>query len=731
MNNDYLLKLNNQQKLAVTSDLCSTLVVAGAGSGKTAVLVYRIVHLVKEIGFDPKRILAFTFTNKAANEMKRRIYDIINNSSFNWIGTFHSICLKILREDISHLNRKNDFTIIDEDDQLSVVREMYAKLGIDKNLLSHSFCLNAIRQLKTNKIDINDSMNECRMLVENDLGDKKASIINSVYKEYEAYLIENNYFDFDDLIFYTLKLFQQNHDVLSKWQKRFDYILVDEFQDTNAEQYELIKFLSKDKTNIFVVGDPDQMIYSWRGAYKHIFKDFVDEFKNVYTVILDKNYRSSKNILDISNTLIKKNSNRIHKELYTDNDVGSNIIYYNASTQDRESNWVINKIKLLMHNDKYKYSDIAILYRSNFVSRNIEQELIRTNIPYFIFGGFKFYQRKEIKDMIAYLKLVCNNDDISLTRIYNTPKRKISEGTITKIKEYAYNNNMSIFDAFDNLDKIDIKKPAIEACNDFKNLINEFKEKKFKSLTDLYEYVLEKSGYKSMLIEQEEKNRLENLEELKNAINQFEFKNPGSTIIEYLQEISLFTSLDEQNVDITNSVTLMTVHLAKGLEFKNVFIIEFNDGIFPSQKSIDDNNVEEERRIAYVAMTRAKENLFITSSNGVSFLKDSKYVKTPSRFIREIKNSPKLEIVSENFVSLSKREENNEKWFNSQVKEDYSKYFHEEEQEFDIGDTIIHSSFGSGVIVGIKNDILDITFKYPYGTKSIMKNHKSLVRKLS
>lgn len=727
-NNNYLSTLNKKQLLAVTSDLCSTLVVAGAGSGKTAVLVYRIIHLVKSIGFNPKRILAFTFTNKAAKEMKDRIANLINYSGFNWIGTFHSTCLRILREEVNYTDRNSNFSIVDEDDQLSIVREIYSKCGIDKNILSQANCLNFISTLKNNRVDANDCYNEIEALLENDYGNKKSNVIQRVYLEYEQYLKNNNYFDFDDLIIYTLRIFKNNPDVLEKWQNRFDYILVDEFQDTNYDQYELIKLLSKDKTNIFVVGDPDQMIYSWRGAYKEIFKEFVDQFKNVYTVILDKNYRSTKNILDVSNTLIKNNGNRIDKDLYTDNQQGNKIIYFNAPNQDRESRWVLEKIRFLIAN-KYQYKDIAILYRSNFVSRNIEQELIRNNIPYFIFGGFKFYQRKEVKDLIAYLKLICNNDEISLARIYNTPKRKISEATITKIKEYAYKKNISLFEAFDYLDEIDINLAAKNACISFKELINNFKQRKYQSLTDLYDDVIEKTGYKQMLIDQEEKHRIDNLNELKNAISQFEQRNPNSTINEYLQEISLYTSLDETSKFDTNSISLMTVHTAKGLEFKNVFIIEFNDGVFPSQRSIDSNEIYEERRIAYVAMTRAKENLFISSSNGTNFFGDSKYPKTPSRFVSEITKSENVEVYNETFNKIE--ETNTNKWFDSSKKEDYKQYYHQKEIDFNLGDVIVHTSFGEGIITGIKGDIVDITFKAPYGTKSIMKNHKSIIRKLS
>lgn len=727
MKNNYLEKLNENQYLAVTQNLTSTLVVAGAGSGKTAVLVYRIAYLISELGINPKKILAFTFTNKAANEMKVRINNIIHDISLSYIGTFHSICLRILREDIHVLNKSNNFSIIDEEDQLSIVREIYAKYGIDKSILSYQNCLNNISLLKSHDVLVEEALEELSSIFEDDYDNKKKYLINNVYKEYLEYLQKNNLLDFDDLIKYAKKILSEHPNVLNKWRNRIDYILVDEFQDTNPDQYELIKLLSKDKNNVFAVGDPDQMIYSWRGAYKEIFDDFRTYFENVTTIILDKNYRSTKNILTVSNKLISFNKNRIKKDLYTDNNTGEKIVYRYFQNQDNESKWVVKKIQEITRKG-IKYKDIAILYRSNYLSRNIEQELVRANIPYFIYGGFKFFQRKEIKDAIAYLKLISNNDDVSLSRIYNNPKRKISESTFTKIKEYAYKQDISIFEAFNHLDEIDISKQAYNSCVNFRDMILEFRNKKYNCLTEMLDHVLAKTGYKQMLLDNQEENRIENLEELKNALNQYEFKNPNSTIEEYLQEVSLFTTLDEENKNNNDCVSLMTVHLSKGLEFKIVFIIEFNEGIFPSYKSIETHNIDEERRIAYVAMTRAKQDLYISASGGVNFVGNSKEEKLPSRFIKDIKDSPELESSKETFTALY--ENKSEMFYNSQRK-DYSEYFHDKEIDWQIGDVVVHSTFGSGVIVDIKSTYLDIVFKHPYGQKSITKNHKSLVRKLN
>ena len=731
MDKELLNRLNDDQKKAATSNLGSTMVVAGAGSGKTAVLVYRIAYLITELGLNPKKILAFTFTNKAANEMKKRINLLINNVNLNYIGTFHSICLRILREEISFLGRNNDFSIIDEDDQLSIVREIYAKRQIDKSIISFQNCLNNINNLKSLNISTEEAMEELVNIIEDDFENKKKYVVTVVYKDYQQYLVNNNLLDFDDLIKFAKQILETKTDIRTKWQNRFDYILVDEFQDTNPDQYELIKLLNKTRSNIFVVGDPDQMIYSWRGAYKEIFDDFKKEFNDVELIILDKNYRSTKKILSVSNQLIEKNRNRIKKSLYTENEDGNNVVYYEAESPEQESKWVIRKIKELLRQG-YKYKDIAILYRSNFLSRNIEQELVHSGLPYFIFGGFKFYQRKEIKDAIAYLKLISNNDELSLSRIYNTPRRKISEQSLTKIKTFAYLNKINLFDAFKRVEEIDLSKQAINACLDFVQLIEEFRTKKFNSLTEMLDFVLDNTGYRKELIENQEENRLENLEELKNALAQFEFKNPNSTITEYLQEISLYTSVDEESKQNQDCIILMTVHLSKGLEFKNVFIIEFNDGFFPSYKSIDSDAIDEERRIAYVAMTRAQQNLFIANSRGVAFMNDSQQRKMPSRFVRDFIKNEYIEKYVKDYLPT----DNNsiDSYYFNQLKDkqiNLEDNLHDQDVEFSIGDVVNHQKFGSGVVVGITNDYVDITFKYPYGTKTILKKHKSLSKKSS
>lgn len=734
--NSVLENFNDQQKQAITFNGDSTLVVAGAGSGKTMVLTYRVVYLIKEIGIDPKRILGFTFTNKAANEMKERITKLIPNVNFPYIGTFHGICLRILREDIVKLNLakiKSNFSIIDADDQLDLIKELYNLNNIDKTDLSYKNCLNYISSLKTYNVEIDEVEEELLNLIEYDYTNKKRHIVKVVYEKYISYLENNNMLDFDDLIKYTLRILSTSKEALEKWQNRFDYILVDEFQDTNNSQFEIIKFLSKEKNNVFAVGDPDQMIYSWRGAYDDIFKEYLDTFKNVKTIVLEKNYRSTKKILSTANKLIKNNSNRIEKNLYTDSQFEGDVVYYNAPNQDTESKYVATKIKKLIL-DGYKYKDIAILYRSNYLSRNIEQQLTYSSIPYHIYGGLKFYQRKEIKDILAFLRLISNGDEISLLRIYNVPKRGISEKSFLKIKEFALSKNISTFEAFNEVNDIDLSEKTKNACKSFYQMIMEMKAKNYPSILAILDDVLEKTEYIKMLTEIDEEFRNENIQELKSAIFQFEEKKKDATLDEYLQEITLVTSIDEETKSDRNFISLMTIHTSKGLEFKVVFIIEFNEGIFPSQKAIDEYGVEEERRIAYVAITRAKEHLYILSSEGMGFFESKRANKIPSRFFDELRNehltvvegsvSPQKKIVDhKNFVYDVNLEN---------LKNNYEDNYHNENKEYEIGDWIIHTTFGEGVVIDLDNFSVKIAFKRKeIGTKTILKNHKSITKRLS
>lgn len=723
-------KINEKQKEAIESGNEPLMVIAGAGSGKTFVLTQRIINLVNELGFYHNSILAFTFTNKAANEIRERILSSIPDMPFNWIGTFHSICLKILREDISVLNRSNNFVILDEEDQLSVIKEIYKIKAFSKDIIVQKKALSYVSYLKSKKIDVEDQEEINDELTRSDLSEDKIKIISICYKEYCNYLLVKNLLDFDDLIICVNKIFSINEEVKLKWQSRFNYILVDEFQDTNEDQFELLNHLIRNKENIFIVGDPDQMIYSWRGAYSNIFEDFQIIYPNHKKIILEKNYRSSQNILDVSNQLIRNNKFRIDKALYTDNNRGSNIIYYQAISSDRESNWIANKIIDLKDNYGYRYKDIVVLYRSNYLSRNIEQSLIYKDIPYIIFGGLKFFQRKEIKDLISFMKLICFDDDVSLNRIHNTPKRKISEAVYSKILQFANYNNISTWESFKRVHEInELKDAAKKSCYEFYEMILTFKEFKYISINDLVDKILDNTNYLEYLKEADEEYRVENIRELKSAIGLYQYRNPSSTLQDYLQEITLYMSNEEKNLENNRDyVSLMTIHNAKGLEFKNVFLIAFCDGLFPSSKSIEKGDISEERRIAYVAMTRAKQNLFISSHDGKNFHSSKLSDLMPSRFIEEIKSNKNFELIKD--PAIRPKINNNYKNFSidrvASEEKDFTENYYKEKQTFEFGDPVVHTMFGSGIVVGIDGETLKITFKSPHGIKFISRDHKSI-----
>ncbi|MGL4616957.1 MAG: ATP-dependent helicase [Mycoplasmoidaceae bacterium] len=723
--------MNERQKEAIESGNEPLMIIAGAGSGKTFVLTQRIIYLVNKLGFYHNSILAFTFTNKAANEIRERILNLIPDLPFNWIGTFHSVCLKILREDIHILNRSNNFIILDEEDQLSIVKEIYKIKAFSKDIIIQKKVLYFISYLKSKKVDIEDDEEIINELTKLELNSEKIEVIKNCYKDYSNYLLIKNLLDFDDLIVCVNKIFSIDEEVKLKWKNRFNYILVDEFQDTNEDQFELLNHLIRDKQNVFIVGDPDQMIYSWRGAYSNIFEDFQDMYPNNKKILLEKNYRSSQNILDVSNQLIKNNKFRIEKALYTDNSRGSNIIYYHASSSDRESNWISNQINNL-RDEGYKYKDIVVLYRSNYLSRNIEQSLIYKNIPYVIFGGLKFFQRKEIKDLISFMKLICFDDDVSLNRIHNTPKRKISEAIYSKILQFANQNNISTWEGFKRVNEItELKDTAKKSCYEFYELISSLKEFKFISINDLVDKILKDTNYLEYLKDIDEEYRLENIKELKSSIALYQHRNPKSKLKDYLQEITLYMSNEEKGFENKQDyVSLMTIHNAKGLEFKNVFLMAFCDGLFPSTKAIEKGDISEERRIAYVAMTRAKKNLFISSYDGKSFHIASASNLLPSRFIEEIKSNKNFEAIVDSAIKYEK----DYKSFSTKIKLSDKNYlsenYHKDKQVFELGDPVAHTMFGAGIVIGIDGDTLKITFKSPHGIKFISRDHKS-IKKLS
>lgn len=715
-----LKELNQNQLSAVTTQNGPTIVVAGAGTGKTKVLTTRIAYLIEHDGFRPSSILAITFTNKAANEMKFRVNKLIGTKSLSWIGTYHSICLRILKEDIDKLNRAKDFGVIDDEDQMSLIREIYRVNKITQNICStikFKKAIQLIETIKFEKININDfniGTNFLKRFQMYSIDEYKA--IKIIFNEYRRKLLMNNLLDFNDLLLLTEELLLTRNDIRTKWQNKFKYILVDEFQDTNETQFNILKMLIDPlHNNIFVVGDPDQSIYKWRGAYEWIFKDFRRAYPNAKLIILDVNYRSTKNILLGSNALIKNNYGRIEKSLITNNNSGEKIKYYYGDSQSSEGLFVAKKIIEFVKKG-YKYSDIGILYRSNYLSRFCEDQLMNNSIPYKIFGGIKFYQRKEIKDLLAYLKLMIGEDELSIKRVINVPTRGIGERTVQKIEEYSQKNNISFFDCLELKENVDWN---IKLANNFRQLIIDLRSK-IQNLTPSKALIkiIESISYREYLktLDLEEKN--ENIDELINAVLMFENEHENATISDYLQEISLYTDTSEQKINNDDTVSLMTVHVAKGSEYRIVFLIGFSGGIFPPNKSTD---FQEERRIAYVAITRAKEMLFITCSDGYSFGTNS---SGPSMFLKEIGNE-NLEEIKQEYKSISNADLG---WYNSKVSSNYEDNYEENEVIFNVGDVISHTLFGSGVVIDVKGDILTIAFKSPYGIKSIIKNHKSIKR---
>ena len=687
--------LNSEQLKAVKHNNGPLLILAGAGSGKTKVLTMRVANLINEYNVKPSEILAITFTNKAANEMKERIHNVLGSVADNVrICTFHSFGLFILRREYEYIGYERNFTIIDSEDSLTLIKKILKELDKDANVYNPKAIRSKISGAKNELIDAKKYS-----LFANTEFEK---VVEEVYIKYEEKLRLGNSFDFDDLLIAPIKIFRENKEVLEKYQNTFKYILIDEYQDTNEAQYILTKMIASKYRNICVVGDPDQSIYSFRGSNYRNILNFEKDYKEASIIVLEKNYRSTSNILNAANDIIKNNKNRKEKNLWTENGTGKKITYHRAENEKDEAYYVVKEIKKL----DCPLSDIAVLYRTNAQSRNIEEALLRENIPFKVVGSFYFYNRKEIKDLIAYLKVIYNEkDDINLLRIINVPKRKIGLKTIENLTDIASLKGISIYDAIESGKELEFKK-----------LIEELKvEKDNLSLTELVELVLEKSGMKASLLEEktmESEIRLENLEEFKSITRGFEEKYGVVSLEEFLSEISLVSDVEEyKNND--SVVTLLTVHSAKGLEFKNVFIIGLEEGIFPHKNSFDSTqDMEEERRLCYVAVTRAKNNLWLINAKK-RILYGTESSNPESRFIKEI---------DENYLNIDET-----------VKTSPSKIFNSSNMiddtiTYTLGEKVKHAIYGIGVIVGIDDKILTIAFPYPHEIKKIMKGHKSITK---
>lgn len=728
--NNMLDKLNERQKEAVLATEGPVLVLAGAGSGKTTVLVNRIAYMISEKHIRPWNILAITFTNKAAREMKDRIERLLGDTAKDmWIGTFHSVCVRILRSCIDLLGYSRDFVIYDTADTKTVMKECLRELDIDEKSFPVRNVLSIISNAKNDLMDAATFENVYK-------SDYRMSIIAKIYYRYQTKLRKNNAVDFDDIILNTVKILSENPDVLSKYQDKFRYILVDEYQDTNNSQYLLINLLAQANRNLCVVGDDDQSIYKFRGANIGNILNFEDDYSDVQKITLDQNYRSTQNILDAANSVISNNKGRMGKSLWTSNGDGNKVFVYTGTNEYDEARYIARQIK--KHFDEQgSFSDCAILYRTNAQSRVIEEMLMRESVPYKVLSGLRFYDRKEIKDIIAYLRVVYNpNDDVSLARIINEPKRKIGNATLEKARNIAREKETSLYDVISNADDYPEFKTAIKKLLSFSEIIQSLiKLKDTVTIEELTGRILNDTGYMPALVMEdttESKTRIENLGEFISVITEFE-KNEetGNTLGEFLENISLVSDIDgyDENED---SAVLMTIHSAKGLEFPIVFLSGLEEGLFPGMRSMEsDDDIEEERRLCYVAITRAKEQLYITKTISRT-IHGKTMPTTASRFFKEIPVEyledkttlqPKVAKVMQDLgvrnAAAPKKEVYMTKGFGSSVKSsgstDYSK--------FKAGDAVEHRTFGRGEILKATpcgNDcILEIQFE-SIGFKRLM-----------
>lgn len=690
--NDLLNKLNKEQIEAVKQIEGPVLVMAGAGSGKTKVLTTRIAYLISE-GINDYNILAITFTNKAAKEMRDRVNLIVKDVK-SFIGTFHSLGLRIIRENNEYFNLPNNFTIVDSDDTTVVIKKILKDMNLDPKQYNPSYIRNRISFIKNQML----SDTELDKLFNTPM-DKT---IVEIYHKYNQKLIESASVDFDDLLLLPVRLFTKHPEILEHYQDRFKYILIDEYQDTNPVQYKLSVLLANKYKNIFVVGDMNQSIYAFRQAdYRNII-NFEQDFKNAKVIKLEHNYRSTNTILEAANEVIKNNKERKDLRLYSDKGEGVKIKYLRSYDEKHEISLIIDEINDLIIKG-YNYCDIALLYRTNAQSRAIEEVFLNKGMPYKVFGSYYFYNRKEIKDLISYLRLIYNpQDEISLRRIINVPKRGIGDSSLSELEQRARDNNITMFEALSS-------KKELE----FKSLIEDLiKRSESLSLTELIDEVLDKTGIKKELESSkaiEDETRLEYLMEFKSITASFEERTGSVNLGDFLEEVSLISDISNHTED-GNAVTLMTLHSAKGLEFPVVFLVGMEEGIFPHNMSLMEDNLEEERRLCYVGITRAKERLYITNAKRrMLYGKDN--MNMPSRFIAEIN------------PNLLEKNESAEK----EIKMiDKKSMYTEDNNDIVKGSVIQHEQYGIGAVTKVDGSLIEVAFKT--GIKKLMKNHKSITK---
>ena len=630
--------MNDRQAEAVQTTEGPLLIMAGAGSGKTRVLTHRIAYLIDEKMVNPWNILAITFTNKAAREMRERAEKLKTEAQDCLIATFHSMCVRILRREADHIGYNRNFTIVDPGEQRTLMKRILKNLNLDPKKWNERAILGTISNAKNDLID--------EVAYENMAGDMYTEIVAKCYTAYQKELRQSEAMDFDDLIMLTLRLFDQNPDVLTYYQQRYQYIHVDEYQDTNHAQYQLVKLLASRFKNICVVGDADQSIYGWRGADMQNILDFEKDYPEAKVVLLEENYRSTKTILQAANEVIRNNRNRRPKNLWTQNEDGEEIVYYRANDEQDEALFVARTIDQLSR-EGYSHKDFAVLYRTNAQSRTVEEALLKSNIPYTMVGGTKFYSRKEIRDVISYLNLIANpSDNISYERVVNEPKRGVGPGTVEKIRDFASSQEISLLDASANILLSPVKGKAAQAVYDFANMLLDLRERLDDyTVTELVEAVLEKTGYAASLAAQatlESQARIENIEEFLSVTKNFDESpdNPADEsgldkLSRFLNELALIADTDDGDQE-SSEVTLMTLHAAKGLEFPVVFLVGMEENVFPlSRASEDEDELEEERRLAYVGITRAEKILYLTNANSRMLYGKTNY-NHPTRFLREI-----------------------------------------------------------------------------------------------
>ena len=701
--------LNDQQKLAVKDDSNHIRIIAGAGSGKTRVLTMRIAYLIEQKNVKPYNILAITFTNKAAKEMKTRINDMLGDAGTGCsISTIHSLCMRILSEDIGALNYPKNFTVVDAEDQRQILKEAYKLIGIDKKEYPYGMMLDYIANNKYENVDPEKAMQFT-------YGEEKLVFKAKVYAYYDERLKKMYGLDFDDLILFTTRLFRLYPDIQKKWAKKYHYIHVDEFQDIDKEQYLLIKQLSSFHDNVYVVGDPDQTIYTWRGADVNIIVNFDKDFKDTKTIVLNQNYRSTNNILSGANSVIRNNKARVDKDLFSKNGEGSKIIHKTCQSELYEANYVVNQIAKL-HSDGYNYRDMAVLYRSNYLSREIEKVLIENMVPYVLYGGIRFYERMEVKDILSYLRLITRADDLALIRVINTPRRGIGQKTLDAIAAIAEEKGMTMYEVL----KAGLYPKNRDTFDKFVHMIEKWRQDmETIDLELLLQEVLDDSGYRTMLESENETERLENIKSLVDDIKEYAMNYPDSSLDEYLQNIALYT--DRASQEVGDAVNLATIHSAKGLEFEVVFVIGLSEGIFPSEKTLLEGakGLEEERRLAYVAYTRAKNLLYLTESNSFSYVIQS--AKLPSRFIKEIEDD-----YIDHIDSIPKP--NKSLIFDEEVLPERNKE-KPKDNTYRNGDIVIHKIYGEGVVIGMEMGVLQIAFSHPHGIKKILATHPSIHKK--